>query len=193
MIWAGAFFDFLDGFAARLLQKFSSIGKDLDSLADLITFCFLPGSIIYMLIQQNHSGTIWPFFGFLLVVFGALRLAKFNNDSRQTDTFHGLPVPANAIAVSGLPFILKNNTLGLEPVLGSTWVVLSFVVLLSILMISDIRLMSLKFSDYSIQANWQKYTLILLGAIMILTLHFLALPIIILLYVVLSMALNISE
>ncbi|MDZ7605166.1 MAG: CDP-alcohol phosphatidyltransferase family protein [Cyclobacteriaceae bacterium] len=84
MIWLGAGFDFLDGFAARLLKKFSIIGKDLDSLADLITFCFLPGAILFSMINAGNPGFL-GFSGFLLVVFGALRLAKFNNDTRQAD------------------------------------------------------------------------------------------------------------
>ena len=90
MIWVGALFDFFDGFAARMLRKFSTIGKDLDSLADLITFCFLPGSIIYSLIEQDSDVFLLPYTGFLLALFGALRLAKFNNDTRQSENFHGL-------------------------------------------------------------------------------------------------------
>ena len=102
MIWAGALFDFLDGFAARMMKKYSSIGKDLDSLADLVTFCLLPATILFMLVEQNSNSTVFPFFGYLLVIFGALRLAKFNNDTRQGEFFYGLPVPAAAIFVSGL-------------------------------------------------------------------------------------------
>ena len=112
MIWAGALFDFFDGFAARILKSTSPIGKDLDSLADLVTFCFLPASIVYVLISLGTKNEIIPFSGYLLVIFGALRLAKFNNDTRQTENFYGLPVPSSAIFVSGLPFILSLQTSG---------------------------------------------------------------------------------
>lgn len=193
MIWAGAFFDFFDGFAARMLKKFSAIGKDLDSLADLITFCFLPGTIIYVIISQNSSSPFIPFLGYLLVIFGALRLAKFNNDIRQTDTFYGLPVPASAIFVSALPFVASGGFQAFHSIISNPYFMLGIAVLLSILMVSDIRLMSLKFKDLSFKANWHRFLLLLLAMLLILIFKIMALPLIILLYVVFSLALNISE
>ncbi len=193
MIWAGAMFDFLDGFAARMLNKFSTIGKDLDSLADLITFCFLPGTIIYMLIGQNTQNQFLPFAGYLLVIFGALRLAKFNNDTRQSETFYGLPVPAAAIFVSAYPFINEETSFGLAGIISSTYALIATAVLISALMVSDIKLMSFKFKSFDFLGNWPRYLLIALAVILIIFLKIMALPVIILVYVVLSIALNISE
>lgn len=193
MIWAGAMFDFLDGFAARMLNKFSTIGKDLDSLADLITFCFLPGTIIYMLIGQNTQNQFLPFAGYLLVIFGALRLAKFNNDTRQSETFYGLPVPAAAIFVSAYPFINEETSFGLGGIISSTYALIGTAVLISALMVSDIKLMSFKFKSFDFLGNWPRYLLIALAVILIIFLKIMALPVIILVYVVLSIALNISE
>jgi CDP-diacylglycerol--serine O-phosphatidyltransferase len=193
MIWIGALFDFFDGFAARMLKQFSTIGKDLDSLADLITFCFLPGTIIYVIINQNSSNPFIPFLGYLLVIFGALRLAKFNNDTRQADTFYGLPVPASAIFVSAFPFVVSGTFQTFHSVLSNPYIMVGVAVLLSILMVSDIRLMSLKFKDFSFKANWQRFLLLLIAIVLILLFKIMALPLVILLYVVFSLALNISE
>jgi CDP-diacylglycerol--serine O-phosphatidyltransferase len=193
LIWIGALFDFLDGLAARLLQQFSTIGKDLDSLADLITFCFLPGTIIYMIISQNSSNQYLPYSGYLLVLFGALRLAKYNNDTRQENIFFGLPVPASAIFVSALPFIVENNALEISTVFSSPYLYFGISLLLSFLMISDIRLLSLKFKDFSFKTNWPRYLLLILSLLLLIFIDILALPIIILLYVVISMALKISN
>jgi CDP-diacylglycerol---serine O-phosphatidyltransferase len=193
MIWAGALFDFFDGFAARMLKKYSAIGKDLDSLADLITFCFLPGTIIYMLIGQNTQSQFLPFAGFLLVIFGALRLAKFNNDTRQSETFYGLPVPAAAIFVSAYPFINVDTLTGFAGFMTGPYTLTSTVVLLSALMVSDIKLMSFKFKSFGFLANWPRYLLLALALILIIFFKIMALPVIILVYVVFSIALNISE
>ena len=175
MIWAGALFDFLDGLAARLLNSYSVIGKDLDSLADLITFCFLPGSMLFVLIGQNYEISWLAFSGFLIVIFGAIRLAKFNNDSRPSDNFYGLPVPASGIFVSALPFLeYSNDSHSLSPFL-----LIGISVVLSGLMISNIKLMSLKFTNFSISGNWNRYVLLISSIILLATLHFLAIPFII--------------
>jgi CDP-diacylglycerol--serine O-phosphatidyltransferase len=190
MIWAGALFDFFDGFAARMLKKYSSLGKDLDSLADLITFCFLPGSMLFYLLQQ-HTSSIWiPYFGFLLAIFGALRLAKFNNDTRQSENFHGLPVPASGIFVSVLPFISANEFHG---ILSNYIVLIGIAIFLSAMMVSDIKLMSLKFKNFSFKANQSRYILIFVSLLFITFFKIVALPIIIIWYVVLSLALNVKK
>lgn len=193
MIWFGALFDFLDGLAARFLKQFSTIGKDLDSLADLITFCFLPGTIIYLIITQNSTNVYLPYTGYLLVIFGALRLAKFNNDARQENTFYGLPVPASAIFVSALPFIQESSVMGSTTVFSSPHLYFGITLLLSFLMISDIPLLSLKFKNFTFKPNWHRYLLLIISIALLFFIEILALPIIILLYVVLSMALKISE
>ena len=193
MIWAGALFDFLDGSAARLLNRFSVIGKDLDSLADLITFCFLPGTILYQMIQQNTSNLMLPYAGYLLVIFGALRLAKFNNDTRQGEHFYGLPVPAGALFVSGLPFALSGGAGWLQDIVRSPIAIAAVAVVLSLMMVSDIRLMSLKFKDFSFGNNWPRYLLLAGSLILLIFFQIIALPAIIFLYVVLSVALNVMK
>ncbi len=193
MIWAGALFDFFDGFAARILKKFSSIGKDLDSLADLITFCFLPASILYLLIEKQTDNFGLPYIGYLLVIFGALRLAKFNNDTRQTDIFYGLPVPASGIFVSAFPFISLMGNSAIIDISNDYQILIGVLILLSALMVSNIKLMSLKFQDFSFQANWQRYLLILISIILILFIKIVAIPFIIITYVVMSIILNIRK
>lgn len=193
MIWTGAVFDFLDGFAARMLNKFSSIGKDLDSLADLVTFCFLPGSILFVLIDKVSENNWLPFIGFLLVLFGALRLARFNNDKRQSENFYGLPVPASAIFVSGFPFISNLGDSGLYGLLTNQYTLAGIAILLSGMMVSNVKLMSLKFKDVSIKSNWSRFVLILFSLLLLILFKPVALPLIIIFYVVLSTALNITE
>ncbi|MCG8308207.1 MAG: CDP-alcohol phosphatidyltransferase family protein [Cytophagales bacterium] len=189
MIWSGAILDFFDGFAARMLNKFSIIGRDLDSLADLITFCFLPGSILYVLMLQSHELNRLAYSGYFLVIFGALRLAKFNNDARQSENFYGLPVPASAIFVSAFPFI-ENEIFS---VMHTPAVFIGVAVLLSVLMVSNLKLMSLKFSGFSFKHNRNRYLLIISSLVLLAFLHYLAIPIIIISYVVFSIALNIAE
>jgi len=188
MIWLGAGFDFLDGFAARMLKKFSVIGKDLDSLADLITFCFLPGAILYSLINESNHGFL-DFSGFLLVVFGALRLAKFNNDTRQAETFFGLPVPASALFVSAFPFF-TDQVYGFGTYLTMPIVLVFIAISLSLMMVSDIKLLSLKFKNMTWADNWPRFILIGISVLLIIVLHVSALPMIILSYVILSVAIN---
>src|ERR1700744_4419476 len=109
-VFLAAIFDFFDGFASRVLQSFSVIGKDLDSLADLVSFGFLPAAILFELLLQapqiDHISPYLNFIAFLIPVFSALRLAKFNTDSRQAEIFIGLPTPANAILIASLPFVI---------------------------------------------------------------------------------------
>lgn len=193
MIWAGALFDFFDGLAARILKRYSSIGKDLDSLADLITFCFLPASILFALIDVYSINAWIPYIGYLLVLFGAMRLAKFNNDTRQSDNFYGLPVPASGIFVSALPFISTAENVVFYNFFTSSYTLIGISILLPIMMVSDIKLMSLKFMEFSFKANWHRFLLIGLSILLLVILKIVALPIIIICYVVLSLALHIRE
>jgi CDP-diacylglycerol--serine O-phosphatidyltransferase len=190
MIWAGAIFDFFDGFAARMLNKFSSIGKDLDSFADIVTFCFLPSTILFALIDENSENEFLPYSGFLLVLFGALRLAKFNSDTRQSDSFYGLPVPSSAIFVSAFPYMAAENTSLFYEISINEYALILVAILLSLLMVSDIKLMSLKFKNFTLQANWHRYVLIAVSMLMLAFLQIVALPIIIMVYVVLSFTLK---
>src|ERR1700761_7543560 len=110
-VFLSAIFDFFDGFASRVLQSFSGIGKDLDSLADMVSFGVLPSVTLYELFLQSPPaagvGTYLNFIAFLLPVFSALRLAKFNTDTRQAEIFIGLPTPANAILIASFPLLMQ--------------------------------------------------------------------------------------
>ncbi|GAB4240809.1 MAG: CDP-alcohol phosphatidyltransferase family protein [Ekhidna sp.] len=151
---AGAF-DFLDGFAARMLNVKSELGKQLDSLSDLVSFGLLPA---FFMVQWMQSETEWYWIGISIAIFSALRLAKFNLDETQTDSFIGLPTPANAIMLTSLvlvPFQLYGYTL------------ISICVLSSILLVSPIRLLALKFSSFGWRGNEARWLLI--AGILILT------------------------
>lgn len=201
-IGLGAFFDFIDGFVARLLHVKSPIGKELDSLADVITFGVVPGTLVYLLLQQDLSAptlylgnlSILPFLGFLIPVFSALRLAKFNVDTRQETVFFGLPTPASALFFGSFPLILMQeetllgNSLGnIHQLITNFYVLLALTVLICWLMVSEIRLFSLKFTTLLWSGNKIRYLFLVLSILMLVFLHFLALPLIILLYVFFSL------
>ncbi len=189
MIWLGALFDFFDGFAARMLKQYSPIGGELDSLADVVTFGFLPSSIMYVLLQDTGVPVYIPFFGYVLVIFSALRLAKFNIDERQKTRFYGLPTPASALFVSALPFVLRDAAAG-GRWLQNPWVLLLVVVILSFLMVSGIPLFSLKFKSFLWKENRIRFIFLILSILLIIGLKFLSIPIIIILYVFLSLLTN---
>ena len=182
-IWIGALFDFFDGFLARMLKVSSAIGKELDSLADLVTFGVLPSTILYQMIDGNLNSPI-TLLTYILVVFSAIRLAKFNVDTRQTDTFIGLPTPAAAFFISGLPFWL-----GYNPDWFSEPVVIIIAIALSLFLVSPIRMLALKFKDFNLAANWQRYLVLVLSIILLVFLQAKALPVIITLYILISVLL----
>jgi len=202
LVAVAALFDFLDGMAARILNVNTEIGKELDSLADVISFGLLPGTIIYALLLHN-LGTpqlnisklnIIPFVGFLIPMFSALRLAKFNTDQRQTDAFLGLPTPANGLLIASLPLILaqQTNLLGFEmtffkALINSTYFLISLTILLSWLLVAEIPLMSLKFKNMTWNRNESRYIFLLLMVILFILFYVSALPLIILLYIILSL------
>ena len=188
-LFLAAIFDFFDGFASRVLQSFSGIGKDLDSLADMVSFGFLPSAIMYELFlksPQIPQISSWlNFIAFLISVFSALRLAKFNNDTRQADSFIGLPTPANAILIASLPFILKYHP-GFSQYLLNTYVLAALVLVMCMLLVAEIPLMSLKFKNTDFNKNIYRYLLLLFSAILILFFKFAAVPVIIIMYITLS-------
>lgn len=176
-------FDFFDGFAARLLNVKSNIGKELDSLADMVSFGFLPGVIMYQLFKQSdYASEYLPYLGFIITVFSALRLAKFNIDTRQTEDFIGLNTPMNTIFIVSLPFIQQDY----PALINSTILLLAITAILSWLLVSEIRLFSLKFSSTSWQRNKIKYIFLILSALLVPFLKFAAVPFILVLYIALS-------
>lgn len=182
-----AVFDFADGMAARLLKAYSDIGKELDSLADCVTFGVLPGAIMYALLLKTTNLVWLPYIAFSISIFSALRLAIFNVDTRQISSFIGLPTPANALFFSFLPLIiLREPSSAIAQYLGQTPVLLAITFLFSWLLVSPLPLFSLKVKNLAWADNRVAY-IFLLGSIVLLILGgYLAVPAVILWYIVWS-------
>jgi CDP-diacylglycerol--serine O-phosphatidyltransferase len=189
-IFLSAIFDFFDGLASRVLQSFSGIGKDLDSLADMVSFGVLPSVILYELFLQapqiEHISNFLNFIAFLLPVFSALRLAKFNIDTRQAENFIGLPTPANAILIASFPLILREHNLIFTDYILNPYFLSCFVLIMCALLVAEMPLMSLKFKNRDFNKNIFRYLLLLFSAILILFFKFAAIPVVILMYITLS-------
>jgi CDP-diacylglycerol---serine O-phosphatidyltransferase len=205
LILAGAFFDFFDGMAARALKAYSAIGKDLDSLADVITFGLAPGMIMYVLLQDSFAvqnshmhysigQNIILSFSLLIPVFSALRLAKFNNDTRQTSSFIGLPTPANAIFICSLALIHnfgKYNAF--DHLILSTETLLFLTFLLSYLLVSEIPMFSLKFKNLRWKDNKIRVIFLILSLILIIAFSFYGIAATIISFVLLSFLQNLNK
>jgi CDP-diacylglycerol--serine O-phosphatidyltransferase len=189
-IFLSAIFDFFDGLASRVLKSFSGIGKDLDSLADVVSFGVLPAVIMYQLFLQGHQidgvSTYLNFIAFLIAVFSALRLAKFNTDTRQAENFIGLPTPANAILIASFPIIISHNNHYYTPYLLNPYILTGFTIVMCTLLVLEVPMMSLKFKNSDFNENIYRYLLLLISAILILFFKFAAVPIVILIYIILS-------
>lgn len=143
---AGAVCDFCDGFAARALKAYSPMGKELDSLADLITFGFLPAIMLYQCMNWYHPDKWYCYLPLIIVVFSALRLAKFNIDDRQTENFLGLATPANAMICGSFATISHMDIMNIaRPVTESVWIIPVASLILSLLLVSEIPMFSIKF------------------------------------------------
>jgi CDP-diacylglycerol--serine O-phosphatidyltransferase len=176
-------FDFFDGFVARLLHVKSDIGKELDSLADVVSFGFLPGVVMFQLLSQSDfSSPYLPYFGFIITVFSALRLAKFNIDTRQTEDFIGLNTPMNTLFIVSLPFIQKDY----PALISSAPLLVGLIILLSWLLVSEIKIFSLKFNSTSWAKNKIKYIFLILSVLLVAVLKFAAIPLVLVLYIGLS-------
>ena len=177
-------FDFFDGMVARLLHVKSAIGKDLDSLADMVSFGFLPGVIMFSLLKvSDYSSEYLPYIGFMITIFSALRLAKFNNDERQTEDFIGLNTPMNTLFICSLPYIAVHY----PTIIGSTILLVAITVISSFLLISEIRIFSLKFNNLSWAKNKIKFIFLILSAALIAALQFAAIPFVLVLYIAASL------
>ena len=195
-ILLGLFLDFFDGFAARLLKVSGELGKQLDSLADMVTFGVAPSFIIYRFLIEINTlqglGEYLPYSAFLIAILSAVRLAKFNISTNQTDEFIGLPTPANALFFSAIPLIYTNGFFNTPYFLN---ILLALILAMSLLLNAPIRLIALKFKSFGWKGN--EYRFILLGCILLTILGallinsiFIAIPIIILLYIVISIIKN---
>jgi CDP-diacylglycerol--serine O-phosphatidyltransferase len=190
-ILAASVFDFLDGFFARLLRVYSAIGKELDSLSDVISFGMAPGMIVFCLLRDASVGlplgaanVCVPFLAFVIPVFSGFRLAKFNIDERQATVFLGLPVPAHALFWSSLGYALQ-PLVHADEVLFSALLLVS-VTLTSLLLVSEIPMLSLKFESMGWKGNEVRYILLICSLAFILFFGFLGIAAAILLYVLLS-------
>jgi CDP-diacylglycerol--serine O-phosphatidyltransferase len=178
-----AVFDFLDGMLARLLRVHSEIGKQLDSLADMVTFGFLPSYILFQLLEMNDAG-ILSFVAFLIAVFSAFRLAKFNIDTRQSEEFIGLPTPANALLIGFLFFLGDIEMLSF---LFTTPALLIVSVVFSLLLVAELPMIALKFKNFNFKENVFRYLTIIMAIILVSIFQFSAVPVVIILYILLSM------
>ena len=195
-IGIAAIVDFLDGFVARLFKATSEIGAQLDSLADVVSFGVAPGMIFYQLLRISFIGTedgldvsVWALMP--AVIFpcaGAYRLARFNVDKSQAYGFKGVPIPAAGLVVASLPLILLYNYFDLNSILLNKWTLYAMIILLSWLMVSTLPLMALKFKDFSIKNNLPKFILLIAAVVAGIFLKWLAVPVVFLLYVMLSLA-----
>jgi len=208
-VFLGIFFDFFDGFAARMLNVQGELGKQLDSLADVVTSGVVPGIVMFQLILAAISNKGWIFkgrsmlemslndylsvvyltsiIGLLFTLAAAYRLAKFNIDERQTGSFIGLPVPAATLVVLSLPLILEYSASEFfVNLIQNSWFLIGLTLLLCYLMNAEIPLFSLKFKDYSWTNNKIKYIFIVLTLLLVILLQYVAIPLVIILYVMLS-------
>lgn len=200
-IWWGALFifaaagiDFLDGFVARLLKASSEMGKELDSLSDMVSFGVAPGVILYQLLRLSYAqeengldvSAAWLLPAFIFTCAVAWRLAKFNISTNQKHGFIGVPSPAAALVVASLPLCLVYQTFGIEIWLINRWVLYALIAVLAFLMVTNRRFIALKFDGFAMKDNWPKYLLVLIGAMLVLFMGWLAVPVIFILYLVLS-------
>lgn len=200
-ILVAAVFDFLDGFAARLLNAYSSIGKELDSLADMVSFGLAPAAIVFTMLEYTLFGINQPiqdidanwsqwivlFTSLIIPVAGAFRLAKFNTDDRQSEQFLGMPIPANAIFFASLGLILELGTnLSVQSVILNKYVLLTSVFVCSFLMVSELPMFSMKFKNLHLKENAIRFLFLGSTVLMLIFLQVYALPLIIIWYVLLS-------
>ena len=203
----GIFFDFFDGLAARALNAQSQVGLEMDSLADVVTSGVVPGIVMVQLLNEAIFGVSldittffeagsWnngilkyiPFIGLLIVVASAYRLAKFNVDTRQTSSFIGLPTPANTLLILSLPLILTFHDVAvLESIILNKWVLICLTLLSCFLLNAEIPLFALKFKTWDFKSNAVRYIFLLCCLVAIILFHFIAIPIILALYILISL------
>ena len=208
-VFLGIFFDFFDGFFARKLNVSSEIGLQLDSLADMVTSGLVPGIVMFKLISMSIDAPVFgeveaewnslfhfngfktsalPLVGLLITLASCYRLAKFNVDVEQQSYFKGLPTPANTLLILSLPLIMEfqNNDV-INTIIVNPWFLIAVTLFSCYILNSSIKLFALKFKDYSFKSNAIRYIFLILCVVLLIILHFGAFPIIILLYILLSL------
>jgi CDP-diacylglycerol--serine O-phosphatidyltransferase len=195
-IGLAAVVDFLDGFVARLFNASSPMGKQLDSLADVVSFGVAPAMILYQFLRMSmaqeedglNASIIWLVPAFVLAAAAAWRLAKFNLDDSQSYGFKGMPTPAVGLLIASLPLIYWNNhNQFIVDILFNKWFLYGIIIFLSWLMVSNLPMMVLKFKDFSIKNNLPKIILLAVAIIAAFIFHWLAVPIVFIVYIILSL------
>lgn len=193
----GIFFDFFDGFFARLFNVQSAVGLQLDSLADMVTSGVTPGVVMYQLLE-DASGVPWGaaleeqhihlgYFGFAITLASAYRLAKFNVDDRQTNSFIGLPTPANTLFILSLPLIVMYEEYAFaKALLEDPYFLLAITALCCYLLNAELHLFALKFKNYKLNGNKVRYFFLATSILLIVLVQYLAIPLVISIYVLLS-------
>ncbi len=179
-----AVFDFLDGFAARLFKSYSPLGKELDSLADCVSFGFAPSAILLNIYEASGGVEPWGYLVFVLAAFSALRLAKFNIDENQSTQFIGMPTPAAALMVASSGYLVGTGMYAVNP-----WFAVLLAFVLSYLLVCKVPMFALKFKHYGFRGNEVRYLFAGCAVVALVIWQILAIPFIILAYVALSMVL----
>lgn len=195
MVCLGIFFDFFDGFFARLFKVASPLGLQLDSLADMVTSGVAPGFVMYSLFlssgHQLGTSEFIPYLGFIVTLGSCYRLANFNIDTRQTDSFIGLPTPANSLFILSLPLVLKfSDSLLLLEILTNQWVLLLITLCSAYILNAEIPLFSLKFKKFNLKDNVLQIVFLAISVVLLVLFQFGAVPLIIIFYVLLSIVNN---
>lgn len=196
-IGLSAVVDFLDGFVARLFKATSEMGKQLDSLADVVSFGVAPGLILYQFLRlayaQQEDGLDvsigWLLPAFIVPCAAAWRLAKFNIDDSQQYGFKGMPTPSAGLLIASFPLIyFYGNQSSVSLLLANKWVLYAIIAIISYLMVSNIPLLALKFKDFSLKNNLPKIILLLAAVLGAVLLKWLAVPVVFILYIIVSLA-----
>ena len=195
----GIFLDFFDGFFARLFKVSGPLGLQLDSLADMVTSGVVPGFVMFKMMLSRNANMAegylqyFPYLGFIITLGSCMRLAKFNIDTRQTDSFIGLPTPANALFILSLPLVLEYysaDSLMVLEVLTEKWVLLVITLFSAYILNAEIPLFSLKIKKFNFKDNGLQIVFLIISVLLLITLNYLAIPSIIIFYVLLSVINN---
>lgn len=190
LLFTAGWFDFFDGLVARWLKVSSPLGGELDSMADMVSFGVVPGMILYVLLRESLGGEglmYWPATpAFLLSMLAGLRLAKFNLDTRQTDSFIGLPTPATTMYITGLMLIYHFDSLGLRDLVGNTYFLIANILICSYLLVAEIPMFSFKMKKFQWKGNEIQFVFMGLVILLTILIREAAFSVVIILYVLFS-------
>ncbi|CAM1364593.1 Phosphatidylserine synthase [Tenacibaculum soleae] len=209
LVIIGIVFDFFDGFAARMLNVQGELGKQLDSLADMVTSGVVPGIVMLQLLisalnvdaasyfgidMYGATGSNLPYIGLLLTLGACYRLANFNIDTRQSDSFIGIPTPAMTLFVISLPLIIEFSKQSFFiDLINNQYFLIAITFILTFLMNAEVPLFALKFKTFGVKENALKYIFLALSVVLLVFLKFVAVPLIIVLYVIMSVINNLKK